>query len=153
MFSLVSRKFLAMRYIVLYSVWRKNVNLLAFGQFRDFLDHCAALLSTSSGYKPIFLDSMELVAIEQASIVYSGARTALERSAHVDHRHHQCRACTACCAVPTVAGGTPRRRHRRLLTEVGEHWVSATASVRSRPELLLPYKYKKKARSKQTKTI
>ena len=45
------------------------IYLLAFGQFGDFFDQCAALLSTSSGYKPIFLDSMELVAIEQASIV------------------------------------------------------------------------------------
>lgn len=87
-----------------------NVCQLAFGQFGDFFDHCAALLSTSSGYKPIFLDSMELVAIEQASIVHSrGARTALERSAHVDRRRrHHCRARAACCAavraVPTVAG-------------------------------------------------
>ena len=52
---------------------------------------------------------MELVAIEQASIVYSRARTALERSAHVDHRRrHHCRA-----RLRRLLRRANRRRHPR----------------------------------------
>ena len=77
---------------------------VSFWAIRRLFPPLCSTAQHSSGYKPIFLDSMELVAIEQASIVYSGARTALERSAHVDHRRHHCRACAACCAaVPTLA--------------------------------------------------